>query len=383
MTKDKKYKIVYCTPALYMAGGVERVLTLKANYFAEQLGYDITIILTEGSNIPLFYPLSDKVKVVNLDLGFEELWHCSFLKKVYLYLKKQRQFKQKLREELMRIKPDITVSLLRREINFITGIKDGSKKIGELHINRANYRNFDARESNFIKSLFSKFWMRNLVGKLQQLDKLVVLTDKDKASWVELSNVVAIPDPLSFHPSSRSELSHKRVIAVGRYSYEKGYDMLLSAWKKVAQECTGWRLDIFGDGDKSSLEQLIESLNIDRNTCALHGRTADIEKEYVDSSLFVCSSRFEGFGMVIVEAMACGLPVVSFDCPWGPGSIISDGDDGVLVENANVDALADKIIQVLNSEGYMQKLARNAIDKSNKYKLESIALMWKSLFESL
>lgn len=383
MTKDKKYKIVYCTPALYMAGGVERVLTLKANYFAEQLGYDMTIILTEGQNQPLFYPLSDKVKVVNLDLGFEELWHCSFLKKVYLYLKKQRQFKQKLRDELMRIRPDITVSLLRREINFITGIKDGSKKIGELHINRANYRNFDARESNFIKSLFSKFWMRNLVGKLQQLDKLVVLTDKDKASWVELSNVVAIPDPLSFQPSSRSELGNKRVIAVGRYSYEKGYDMLLSAWKKVAQECPGWRLDIFGDGDKSSLEHLIESLNIDRNTCALHGRTADIEKEYVDSSLFVCSSRFEGFGMVIVEAMACGLPVVSFDCPWGPGSIISDGRDGVLVENANVDALADKIIQVLSAKDYMHELAQNAIDKSKKYRLESIALKWKSLFESL
>ena len=383
MTKDKKYKIVYCTPALYMAGGVERVLTLKANYFAEQLGYDITIILTEGRNLPLFYPLSDKVKVVNLDLGFEELWHCSFLKKVYLYLKKQRQFKQKLRDELMRIRPDITVSLLRREINFITGIKDGSKKIGELHINRANYRNFDARESNFIKSLFSKFWMRNLVGELQQLDKLVVLTDKDKASWVELSNVVAIPDPLSFQPSSRSELGNKRVIAVGRYSYEKGYDMLLSAWKKVAQECPGWRLDIFGDGDKSSLEHLIESLNIDRNTCALHGRTADIEKEYVDSSLFVCSSRFEGFGMVIVEAMACGLPVVSFDCPWGPGSIISDGRDGVLVENANVDALADKIIQVLSAKDYMHELAQNAVDKSKKYRLESIALKWKSLFESL
>ena len=383
MIKDKKYKIVYCTPALYMAGGVERVLTLKANYFAEQLGYDITIILTEGRNLPLFYPLSDKVKVVNLDLGFEELWHCSFLKKVYLYLKKQRQFKQKLRDELMRIKPDITVSLLRREINFIAGIKDGSKKIGELHINRANYRNFDARESNFIKSIFSKFWMSNLVGKLQQLDRLVVLTEKDKESWVELNNVVVIPDPLSFQPLTRSELNNKRVIAVGRYSYEKGYDMLLSAWKKVAQECTGWRLDIFGDGDKSSLEQLIESLNIDRNTCALHGRTSDIEKEYVDSSLFVCSSRFEGFGMVIVEAMACGLPVVSFDCPWGPGSIISDGRDGVLVENANVDALADKIIQVLSAKDYMHELAQNAIYKSNKYKLESIALKWKSLFESL
>ncbi len=383
MVKDKKYRIVYCTPALYMAGGVERVLTLKANYFAEQLGYDITIILTEGMNRPLFYPLSEKINVINLNLNFEELWHCSFLKKVFLYLKKQRQFKKMLTNELMRLRPDITVSLLRREINFITGIQDGSKKIGELHINRANYRNFDARDSNFVKSIFSRYWMRNLVGKLKQLDRLVVLTEKDKDSWVELSNVVVIPDPLSFQPSSRSVLKSKRVVAVGRYSYEKGYDMLLAAWKSVSQKCPDWRLDIFGDGDKTSLEQLIDSLNIDRATCALHGRTADIEKEYVESSLFVCSSRFEGFGMVIVEAMACGLPVISFDCPWGPGSIISDGKDGVLVENANVEALADKIIQVLSANDYMRELAQNAIDKSDKYKLQSIMLKWKLLFESL
>lgn len=383
MVKDKKYRIVYCTPALYMAGGVERVLTLKANYFSEQLGYDITIILTEGMNRPSFYPLSEKINVINLNLNFEELWHCSFLKKVFLYLKKQRQFKKMLTNELMRLRPDITVSLLRREINFITGIQDGSKKIGELHINRANYRNFDARDSNFVKSIFSKYWMRNLVGKLKQLDRLVVLTEKDKDSWVELSNVVVIPDPLSFQPSSRSVLNRKRVVAVGRYSYEKGYDMLLAAWKSVSQKCPDWRLDIFGDGDKTSLEQLIDSLNIDRATCALHGRTADIEKEYVESSLFVCSSRFEGFGMVIVEAMACGLPVISFDCPWGPGSIISDGKDGVLVENANVEALADKIIQVLSANDYMRELAQNAIDKSDKYKLQSIMLKWKLLFESL
>ena len=84
--RDYKYKIVYCTPALYMAGGVERVLTLKANYFADKFGYDVTIILTEGNGRPLFYPLSERVNVINLDLNFEELWHCSFLKKVFLYL---------------------------------------------------------------------------------------------------------------------------------------------------------------------------------------------------------------------------------------------------------------------------------------------------------
>ena len=380
---DKKYKIVYCTPALYMAGGVERVLTLKANYFAEHFGYDITIILTEGKDKPLFYPLSEKINIINLNIGFEELWDCSFLKKIYVYLRKQYLFKKKLTAEILRIKPDVTVSLLRREINFISKIQDGSKKIGELHINRANYRNFDKSNSNLIKTLFSKLWMHNLVGKLQRLDKFVVLTEKDKESWVELSNVSVIPDPLSLYPSSRSKLNNQRVIAVGRYSHEKGYDMLLAAWEKVSRVCSSWRLDIYGDGNRDTLESLIETLNIDKNRCALHARTSDVENEYLNSTIFVCSSRFEGFGMVILEAMACGLPVVSFDCPWGPGSIITDGIDGCLVNNGNIDAFADKLISVIQDADLRNKLSDNAISKANKYAIESIALRWKVLFDSL
>ena len=137
-----RLKLAYITPALYMAGGVERVLTQKANYFAENFDYDITIILTEGQGKPLFYPLSDKVKIVNLDINFEELWRCSFIKKIFVYLKKQRIYKRQLTAELMRLRPDITVSLLRREINFLCDIDDGSKKVGEMHINRANYRSY-------------------------------------------------------------------------------------------------------------------------------------------------------------------------------------------------------------------------------------------------
>ena len=383
MPNNKRYKIVYCTPALYMAGGVERVLTLKANYFAEHLGYDITIILTEGKDKPLFYPLSEKINVINLNIGFEELWDCSFLKKIYVYLRKQYLFKKKLTAEILRIKPDVTVSLLRREINFISKIQDGSKKIGELHINRANYRNFDKSNSNVIKTLFSKLWMHNLVGKLQRLDKFVVLTEKDKESWVELSNISVIPDPLSLYPSSRSKLNNQRVIAVGRYSHEKGYDMLLAAWEKVSRVCLGWRLDIYGDGNRDTLESLIETLNIDKNRCALHARTSDVENEYLNSTIFVCSSRFEGFGMVILEAMACGLPVVSFDCPWGPGSIITDGVDGCLVNNGNIDAFADKLISVIQDADFRNNLSDNAIFKANKYAIESIALRWKLLFDSL
>ena len=210
---SRQYKIVYCTPALYMAGGVERVLTLKANYFAENFGYDITIILTEGKGKPLFYPLSAKVKVINLDIGFEDLWTCSFIKKVFVYLKKQHLFKKRLKQELLRIRPDITVSLLRRDINFITSINDGSMKVGELHVNRANYRNFEQGETNMFKNLFAKFWMRNLVSNLKQLDKFIVLTEEDRNNWVELDNIEVIPDPLTFSPSSYSPLTERRVIA--------------------------------------------------------------------------------------------------------------------------------------------------------------------------
>lgn len=378
----KKLKIVYITPALYMAGGVERVLTLKANYFAEHFGYDITIILTEGKDKPLFYPLSDKIKVVNLNIGFEELWTCSFVKKVWVYLKKQRRYKKALTSELMRLRPDITISLLRREINFLNEIKDGSRKIGELHINRANYRNFETNESNYFKNLFAKLWSNNLLSHLGQLDKLVVLTEKDREAWKELDNVVTIPDPLSFVPTSVSPLTEKRVLAIARYSHEKGIDLLLKAWSKVAQQMPDWRLVVFGDGDRKVYEQIINDLHIDSSRCQLNGRTNDVEMEYCNSSIFVLSSRFEGFGMVLTEAMACGLPVVSFDCPWGPRSIISDGKDGFLVENGNVDALASSLSHLMQNPSLCKSMAKVGQMNVQRFYMEQIANRWKDVFES-
>lgn len=383
MSESKCYKIVYCTPALYMAGGVERVLTLKANYFAEHFGCDITIILTEGKDKPLFYPLSDKVKIINLNIGFEELWGCSFIKKVLIYLKKQYRYRKALTQELMRLRPDITISLLRREINFITSIKDGSKKIGELHVNRANYRNFESAESNVIKELFSKFWMKNLVQHLRKLDGFVTLTKEDLLQWPELKNVVVIPDPLAFYPTSKSPLESKRVIAVGRYAYQKGFDLLLRAWEKVEKQTSDWELVIFGQGDRSPYDSLVDELHIDRQRCHLNGPTENIMSEYLNSSVFVFSSRFEGFGMVLVEAMACGLPVVSFDCPCGPTDIVASGVDGILVENGNIDKLSEAIVSLIQDEKKLRRMACNAIDNVQRFNIEQVALRWKSLFESV
>lgn len=380
--EQKPLKIVYLTPALYMAGGVERVLTLKANYFAEHFGYDITIILTEGKGKPLFYPLSDKIKVVNLDIDFEKLWTCSFAKKIFVYLKKQRLFKKALTKELMRLRPDITISLLRREINFLNDIKDGSRKIGELHVNRANYRNFEANESNCAKSLFAKFWMRSLVTKLTRLDRFVVLTEEDKSAWPELQNICVIPDPLSFSPTQHSLLAEKRVIAVGRYVYQKGFDLLLQAWTIIEKQFSDWELVVFGDGNREPYEHQMKELGIDRNRCHLNGPTADIQKEYVNSSIFAFSSRFEGFGMVLVEAMACGLPVVSFGCPCGPKDIVRDGEDGFLVANGNVDDLAQQLMKLMADDNLRTVFAHRARQNVQRFNMEHIASRWKSLFES-
>ena len=374
-------KIVYCTPALYMAGGVERVLTMKANYFAEHFGYDITIILTEGKDQPLFYPLNSKIKIINLDIGFEELWTCSFAKKIYLYLKKQRQFKKALTRELMRIRPDITISLLRREINFINNIKDGSRKIGEMHVNRANYRNFEANDSNFIKNMFAKFWMHSLISKLKKLDRFVVLTEEDKTAWPELQNICVIPDPLSFKPTQFSPLKEKRVIAVGRYVYQKGFDLLLQAWAKIEKHFPDWELAIFGDGHRTPYEQQMKELGINASRCHLNGPTKNIQQEYVNSSLFVFSSRFEGFGMVLIEAMACGLPVISFSCPCGPKDIVKDGKDGLLVENGNVTALADRMSSLMADDSSRRSLAVAGTQNVKRFSMEQVALRWKVVFE--
>ena len=381
--QDRPLKIVYCTPALYMAGGVERVLSLKANYFADHYGYDITIVLTEGKNKPLFYPLSDKIKVVNLDINFEELWTCSFFKKILVYLKKQRIYKKRLTEELMRLRPDITISLLRREINFLTSVKDGSKKIGELHVNRANYRNFEAGEANAIKNLFAKLWMRNLVSHLKRLDRFVVLTEEDKASWTELKNIHVIPDPLALTIDEVSPLANKRVMAVGRYVYQKGFDLLLQAWAKIESQHPDWELVVYGMGDRDFYDQIIDDLHINRNRCHLYGSTPDIKKEYLNSSLFVFSSRFEGFGMVLIEAMACGLPVVSFDCPCGPKDIVRHEEDGLLVPSDDTDSLAEAMHKLMSDDVLRNNMASEALKNVRRFQLDEIAQQWKTLFNTV
>ena len=378
----KKYKIVYCTPSLYIPGGVERVLTTKANYFADVLGYDIYIVLTDGKGKTPYYPLSSKIHLIYLDINFEELWNKKFIYKSLLYLKKQSAYKRELTRILIELKPDITISLLRREINFITSIKDGSIKIGELHVNRNNYRNFEGGDSNIFKRFFSKLWMNDLQKKLIELDRFVVLTNEDKDNWKELSNVTVINNPLSQEPRNISSLKSKRVIAVGRYVYQKGFDLLIDAWVNIVKKHGDWQLYIFGPGDRELYIDMAKKLKIIDN-CHLNGAVKDINTEYADSSIFAFSSRFEGFGMVLVEAMACGLPCVSFDCSCGPKDIIDDGKNGFLINDFDINDFSEKLNLIIENQELRESMAHNALLSSKKYTIDEIGDKWKSLFDEL
>lgn len=375
-------KIVYCTPSLYIPGGVERVLTTKANYLAEVAGYDVTIVLTDGKGKEPYYPLSPKVKIVQLDIGFEELWHLSFVRKIFAYLKKQRIYRRKLTSTLMELRPDITVSLLRREINFITSIKDGSRKVGEIHVNKDHYRNFEGNDVNIVKKTFSQWWMNSLIRKVKSLDKFIVLTETDRKSWKEIQNVSIIPNPLACFPQETSSLGSKQVIAVGRYAYEKGFDMLIESWKQVHKQHPDWILKIYGIDIAKNFTSFIQSEGLQDCIIPMDS-TPHIYQAYQESSIYACSSRFEGFGMALVEAMSCGVPCVSFDCPHGPRNIITDGKNGYLVEPDNMEALAERICHLIEDEELRKEMGKNARKRAEDFTEEKIMQQWMDLFNGL
>lgn len=376
-------KIVYYLPSLYMSGGLERIITFKANYFADNLAYEVTILTSEQNGKEPYYKLSPKVNHVDLSVCFDRTEkHQSYLLKVVQYPFKYYLFKKRFKQFLLQYKPDITISTLRRELNFLNTINDGSVKIGEFHVTRYSYHTNLVKGGNPIKNFLKKKWDKQFLDNLSKLSRFVLLTEEEKANWHELSNTMVINNPLPFFPDTTSDCTNKKVIAVGRYSYQKGFDMLIDSWKLVNEKHPEWSLSIYGEGDRESLMNQIQKLNIEKS-CFLEEPVTTITDKYVESSIFVLSSRFEGFGMVIVEAMACGVPPVSFACPCGPKDIIKHETDGLLVETGDIKALASSICLLIENEEMRKNMGKQARISSKRFDMETIGKQWESLFESL
>lgn len=383
LNKRMSIKIAYCLPSLFSVGGMEKVLTLKANYFADILGYDITIILTDGRGKEFAFPLSDKVKVINLDINYDKIWGYKLIFKSLIYSYKQAVYRHRLSKTLHTVKPDITVSMLRREINFISSIKDGSRKIGELHFNRVNYRDFSTHGKNRgYKGFLSKVWMDQLISKLKKVDKFVVLSFEDKERWSELNNVTVIYDPLSEFPDKVSDCSAKKVIAAGRFVNQKGFDLLIESWKIVHKKHPEWILEIYGSGDKKQYLKQISNYNLEKS-CFIRDAVININEKYSESSIFAFSSRFEGFGMVITEAMSCGIPPVAFACNSGPREIITDGVNGLLVTPENIKELAQKLCYLIENEDIRKEMGLKARERARDFRIEKIAGEWDLLFKEV
>lgn len=377
----KKNKIAYLIPSLNFFSGMERVLTLKANYLVEHYGYDIHIIITEGNESS--FKLHKDIKIHQLNVNFDELSEMPLYKKLIFYKIKMRQLQKRLNECLCQLKPDITISMLRRDINCINYTKDGSIKLGEIHFNKNNYRDFDRKKMPiFLYKKIRKLWMLSLIKELKKLDRFIVLSHEDKAEWHELKNLEVIYNPLSFFPDQTSTCENKQVIAVGRFVPQKGFDLLIKAWAIVHKQHPEWKLRIYGYGEKEPYLNLINDYNIGES-CILEKTVENIIEKYCESSIFVLSSRYEGFGLVLVEAMACGIPPVSFECPCGPKEIIKNGIDGFLVEKENINQLAEKIILLIENEELRKQMGVKARKNVARFKIDNIAEEWHCLFSQL
>lgn len=361
--------------------GMSRVISQKVNYLAEHTDFEVHAVLTENAGMPFYFPLSQKVKYVNFDINFEELNTMPIHKKVVAFMKKQRRYRRLFTDYLMELRPDVTVSILRREINFINDIADGSRKIGEIHFTKANYRQFNKPFlPAFVNRTVTRLWHGQMDRQIRRLDKCIILTEEDKINWKGFTNIEVIPNPISRFPTIHSDCTHKTVIAAGRYSSEKGYERLFQVWQLVTARHSDWQLNIYGAGERENYQKIANSMGLASNVHC-NGPVQDIFAKYAESSIFVITSYHEGFGLVIAEAMATGVPPVAFSFHCGPRDIITDGEDGILIEDGNIEKMADAICYLIEHEDIRREMGRKGIASAERYREERIMQRWQKIFE--
>ena len=375
-------KLIYCIRATYNPGGMERVLLNKVTYLVEKLKWEVMIVTTDQQGRAPFYPFPSQVRMLDLGIDYADDNDKSAFTKITGYLQRKKLHRKRLTELLMKERADIVVSLYPSESSFIPAIQDGSKKVLELHF--CKFFRLQYNRTGLLGAI-DRWRTRQDEQIVRRFDKFVVLTQEDKGYWGNLPNIEVIPNAAMFISDVHSDCTAKRVLAVGRLDYQKGFDRLIQAWALVQQDkrFADWQLDIFGQGEwKDMLEKLIQEKGLTQ-TARINRPTNAIGKEYSRSSLLVMSSHYEGFPMVMIEAMACGLPVVTFDYKCGPRDIIDDGMNGFLVKEGDIEGLATAMIKIMENDILRQRMSHQARKVTEQYSEEVVMQQWLSLFSSL
>lgn len=376
-------KIVYVYPVFTQLAGTERVFTDKMNYLAEHANYDITLLTYEQGSHSFPFPLSSKVNHIDLNVRFFHLYRYWRLVRWYKQWKLNRALRHKFNILMKEINPDIVIAptYYVKVLKMIAKCPCKFVKILESHIDKryvyANDEENGKGGLSYVRSKYDTIVVNKLASKF---DLLVALSPEDAKDWSRYLKTIVIPNVVNIQRERISDLNNKRVVFAGRLVEQKGISFLLKIWERVHSLYPDWQLDIYGEGrlrDKTTDEQFLK-LNIH-----VYGPTSCILDKFCESSIFVLTSVYEPFGLVLPEAMSCGLPVVSFDCDYGPRKIISNGVDGFLVPVGDTDKFAERVCQLIEDPQFRQKMGSAGIRSSQRYSPDNIMPQWISLFEEV
>lgn len=344
---------------------MERVLTTKVNYLSEELGYEVHIVTVKG-NATNYFPLSSTV-----------ICH-------HLSIRNKKEYREKLTQLLYDLRPHVTISLFGSEFTFLYKINDGSKKIVEFHFTKYYLthlvKGIACLRFRYLH-LLKAWWMQKKDSfYATKYDKVVLLTQQDLNLWGNKKNMCYIYNPLSFTCDVSAELDKKYIIAAGRFIAQKGFDLLIDAFAIIATEHLDWKLLIFGEGqDHQFLLNRIKEKGLMQQV-QLCPVTSDIRSVFLNSSIFVFSSRYEGFGLVLTEAMECGLPCVAFDCECGPREIIDNGETGYLVKSGDINDFALKLETLMNNSTLRKEMGSKGKQTVQRFYVDKIMAQWDRLF---
>ena len=379
-------KIVYTIAGTYRAAGMERVLANKANALVAA-GHEVLVVTTDQKGRKNAFPLDPAIRCIDLGIGYEDNNGASFVNKAVRYPFKQLRHRRMLSHLLKEEKADIVDCMFCGDASFLPGIKDGSRKVLEIHFSRFKRLQYGRKGVwGLVDRLRSNFDLRTA----SRFDRFVVLTEEDRGYWeadakasgIPLPHLRVIPNARTFRCSCPAALDAHQVIAVGRYSAQKHLDALLEAWKLA--ERGDWCLWLVGDGEeREMLERKAAELGVSDSVRFGPAEGSNIVRVYQGASVLAMSSRYEGLPMVLLEAQAAGLPVVSFACKCGPLDVITDGADGFIVPEGDTAALAARLSELMGDDALRKKMGAAAFEASGRFDEAAVMRQWFELFNEL